>query len=84
MFSSVFAVLALIAPVSITLLVLIIEALLKWNAALLGCVQPISSYIRDNACGQPSEVSRMTTFIDGKPSKMNKVYLAFFNRIYQG
>lgn len=34
---------ALIAPVSITLLFLIIEVLLKWNAALLGCVQPISS-----------------------------------------
>lgn len=43
MFSSVFAGLALIAPASITLLVLIIEALLKRNVALLGCVQLISS-----------------------------------------
>lgn len=43
MYSSAFAGLALIAPVSITLLVLIIEVLLKWNTALLGCVQPISS-----------------------------------------
>lgn len=43
MFSSVFAGFAPVAPVSITPLLLIIEVLLKWKAALLGCMKPISS-----------------------------------------
>lgn len=43
MFSPTFAEFALVAPVSITPLLLIIEVLLKWEAALLGCMKPISS-----------------------------------------
>lgn len=76
---------ALIAPpLSITLLLLVIEVLLKWNAALLGCAKPISGIYMTMYVVILQKSEEWPLFIDGEPSKMNKVYLAFFQLYLPG